>query len=150
MKILQINNYDVKNNKNKSISFKAYDIKVLEAGIKKGEVTAVSVIKEVHADAIKLSQSSNFDDKMKSGVLSTLVTGLLAVSKYKLWAEKAELEMQISCQRAKLLIAKSGEESEISKRILGYKDSIKKINGKLAELDKAETSINLERGSFLK
>ena len=147
MKILQIKSYDV--NDKRDINFKAYDVKALEAGIKKGEATTVSVIKEVHADAMKLRESGNFDDKLQSGVLSNLVTCLLDVSKWKLWAEKAELELQISIQKAKLLIAKSEDESEISRQILNHKGSINKIEQELAELNKAETKISSEKGSFL-
>jgi len=149
MKVLQIKNSDINGKKNKSTNFKAYNIETLRTGIKKGEATTVSVIKEVHADAMKLRESGNFDDKLQSGVLSNLVTCLLDVSTWKLWADKAELEMKISLGKAKLLIAKSKDESEISRRILGYKDSINKIEQQLKELNNAKAEIDLEKGSFL-
>lgn len=150
MKVLQINesfnNNHVKDRKNSNINFKAYNIKVLENDIKLGNFVNPSIIKEVHADSIKLRKSSNFDNNMQSGVLSTLVIGLLAVSKWNLWGRKAELEMKISLQKAKLLIAKSEEEeNEISQLIIHYKDLIAQINRQLTELTEIETSINISK-----
>ena len=130
---------------NYNTNFKAYNIQALEEGIKRGEAPAISVIKEVHADEMRLRKSSNFNDKMDSGVLSTIVTSLLAISKWKLWGDKAELEAKTSEQMALLQIAKPEDESKIAQRIIEYKDSIKKIDQQLEEVDGTESLINEEK-----
>ena len=130
---------------NYNTNFKAYNIQALEEGIKKGKAPAISVIKEVHTDAMRLRQSSDFSDKMDGGVLSTIVTSLLAISKWKLWGDKAELEAKTSEQMALLQIAKPEDESKIAQHIIEYKDSIKKIDQQLEEVDETENLINKEK-----
>ena len=144
MKVMQINSGYEKSNINNT-NFKAYNIKTLENGLKQGKAPELSVIKEVHADAMRLRQSTKFDDKMQSSVLSTLVIGLLAVSKWNLWGEKSKLEASLAATKAKLLIAKSENNEELTHQIRGYSDSIKEADRKLAELNETQALLDAEK-----
>ena len=111
---------------NKCPNFKAYDIKLIQEGLKVGKMPADTVIKEMEADAKKLIKSHNIDTLLSGFKLSNL---LREIGKLGLQRNKKELEFSISLKKCLLVTANAEKKMELEQ-------AIKRCENKIKEIDK--------------